>query len=78
MEIKIGVQSAPRELVLEVALSAEELRAAIDEAVGVTATSPGVLDLVDERGRRVLVPGSKIAYVEMGEPEVRRVGFGAM
>jgi hypothetical protein len=78
VEIKIGVQSAPRELVLEVALTAEELRAAIDEAVGVTAKSPGVLDLVDERGRRVLVPGSKIAYVEMGEPEVRRVGFGAM
>ena len=78
MEIKIGVQSAPRELVLEVAMTAEELRAAIDEAVGVSAKSVGVLDLVDDRGRRVLVPGGKIAYVEIGEPEVRRVGFGAM
>lgn len=78
VEIKIGVQSAPRELVLEVALTAEELISAVDEAVGVSAKSPGVLDLVDERGRRVLVPGAKIAYVEIGEPEVRRVGFGAM
>jgi len=78
VEIKIGVSSAPRELVLEVALTPEELRAAIEEAVGATAGTAGVLDLVDERGRRVLVPGGKIAYVEIGEPEVRRVGFGAM
>ena len=75
MEIKIGVQSAPRELVLEIAQTADELRAAIDAAV---ATDDGVLDLVDDRGRRVIVPGSKITYVEIGEPEVRRVGFGAM
>jgi len=78
VEIKIGVSSAPRELILEVALTVDELRTAIDEAVGSDDGAPGVLDLVDERGRRVLVPGSKIAYVEIGEPEVRRVGFGAM
>lgn len=76
MEIKIGVASAPRELVLEVSMTAEELRTAIDEAVA--GKTGGVLDLVDERGRRVLVPGAKIAYVEISEPEVRRVGFGAM
>lgn len=75
MEIKIGVQSASRELVLEIAQTVDELRAAIDAAV---SADNGVLDLVDERGRRVLVPGSKIAYVEIGEPEVRKVGFGAM
>jgi len=78
VEIKIGVSSAPRELILEVALTVDDLRTAIDEAVGSDDGAPGVLDLVDERGRRVLVPGSKIAYVEIGEPEVRRVGFGAM
>ncbi len=78
MEIKIGVSSAPRELVLEVALTADELRAAIDAAVAGNDEGSGVLDLIDERGRRVLVPGAKIAYVEIGEPEARRVGFGAM
>jgi hypothetical protein len=38
----------------------------------------GVLTLVDERGRRVLVPADKLAYVEITENETRKVGFGAM
>jgi hypothetical protein len=37
----------------------------------------GVLDLVDEKGRRVLVPVSKIAYVEIDESVARKVGFTA-
>ena len=37
-----------------------------------------ILALEDERGRRVVVPADKLAYVEIGEPESRRVGFGAM
>jgi Protein of unknown function (DUF3107) len=28
------------------------------------------------KGGRVLVPADKIAYVEFGGPEARRVGFG--
>lgn len=77
MEIKIGVQSATRELVLEVAKTADEVRDEVEAAVAGKGKG-GVLDLVDERGRRVLVPGDKIAFVEIGEPEVRRVGFGAI
>lgn len=75
MEIKIGVQSATRELVLEVTKSADEIFEEVQKAV---VDDGGVLDLVDDRGRRVLVPGDKIAFVEIGEPEVRRVGFGAI
>jgi hypothetical protein len=37
-----------------------------------------VLALTDERGRQVVVPSNKLAYVEIGEPESRRVGFGGM
>ncbi len=75
MEIKIGVQSATRELVLEVAKTADEI---LDDMQKAVSGDGGVLDLVDDRGRRVLVPGDKIAFVEIGEPEVRRVGFGAI
>lgn len=75
MEIKIGVQSATRELVLEVTKTADEILTEVQQAV---VDNGGVLDLVDDRGRRVLVPGDKIAFVEIGEPEVRRVGFGAI
>ena len=37
-----------------------------------------VLTLTDERGRQVVVPSDKLAYVEIGEPESRRVGFGSL
>ena len=75
MEVKIGVQFAPRELTLESAQSADEI-AALD-AVALKADL-GVLTLVDEKGRRVLVPADKLAYIEIAESETRRVGFGSL
>jgi hypothetical protein len=32
--------------------------------------------LSDIRGHEILVPASKIGYIEIGEPIERRVGFG--
>jgi hypothetical protein len=75
VEVKIGVQFAPRELVLESAQSPDEIAAAVEAAL---RADIGVLTLVDEKGRRVLVPADKLAYVEIAESESRRVGFGAM
>ncbi len=75
MEIKVGVQHSPRELTVESPLSADELESVINSAL---SNPDGVLTLVDERGRKVVVPTSKVAYVEIGEPETRRVGFGAL
>ncbi|MCW2665842.1 MAG: ATP-binding protein [Frankiales bacterium] len=75
MEVKIGVQYAPRELVLESAQSADEVAKAVADAL---KADLGVLSLTDEKGRRVLVPADKLAYVEIAESEQRRVGFGAM
>lgn len=75
MEVKIGVQYAVRELVLESAQSPDEVSKAVSDAL---KADLGVLTLVDEKGRRVLVPADKLAYVEIAETEQRRVGFGAM
>ena len=75
MEVKIGVQYAVRELVIESAQSPDEVAKAVSEAL---RADLGVLTLVDEKGRRVLVPADKLAYVEIAETEQRRVGFGAM
>ncbi|MCZ0981186.1 DUF3107 domain-containing protein [Streptomyces sp. NPDC004284] len=75
MEVKIGVQHAPREIVLESGQSAEEIERAVADALG---GKTELLSLSDEKGRKVLVPSAKIAYVELGEPAVRRVGFGAL
>ncbi|KJY44015.1 ATP-binding protein [Streptomyces sp. NRRL B-1568] len=75
MEVKIGVQHAPREIVLESGQSAEEVERAVAEAL---AGKAQLLSLADDRGRKVLVPADRLAYVEIGEPTVRKVGFGAM
>ena len=75
MEVKIGVQFATRELVLESAQSADEVAEVVADAL---KADLGILTLVDEKGRRVLVPADKLAYVEIAENEQRRVGFGAL
>ncbi|MEW2093029.1 DUF3107 domain-containing protein [Streptomyces sp. NPDC006682] len=75
MEVKIGVQNTPREIVLESGLSAEEVESAVSEALNGKAQ---LLSLTDDKGRKVLVPADRIAYVEIGEPSARRVGFGAL
>lgn len=73
MEVKIGVQFAPRELVLESAQTPAEVADAVTKAM---AAESGVLELMDERGRRVIVPVEKLAYVEIAESP-RPVGFTA-
>ena len=40
-----------------------------------TALVQALLTLVDERGRRVVVPVDRIAYVEIAQADQRRVGF---
>ncbi|WP_344575528.1 DUF3107 domain-containing protein [Streptomyces lunalinharesii] len=74
MEVKIGVQHAPREIVLESGQPAEEVERAVSDALTGKAE---LLSLVDDHGRRVLVAASRVAYVELGEPTARKVGFGA-
>jgi len=72
VEVKIGIQSVPRELVLETKSSFEEVERALAAAV----TDGGVFTLGDDKGGRVLVPADKIAYLEIGGSEPRRIGFG--
>ena len=75
MEVKIGVQHAPREIVLESGQSAEEVERVVSDAL---AGKAQLLSLTDEKGRKVLVPADRLAYVEIGESATRRVGFGAL
>ncbi len=72
MEVKIGVQHAPRELVVDTDLSSDDIEKAVTEAL---SDPSGVLSLTDAKGRRVVVPSAKVAYVELGTPTVGQVGF---
>ena len=74
MEIKIGVQDTPREIGLESNQSPED----VTQAVAAAVASGSMLSLTDDKGRTVLVPGAKIAYVEIGPVSARKVGFGAL
>ena len=71
MEVKIGVQNAARELTVEVEDSTE----AIEKLVADAVSGEGVLALTDSKGRRVIVPAAKLAYVEIGHGVAGQVGF---
>jgi uncharacterized protein DUF3107 len=74
VEVKIGIQMAPRELVIETEMSAEELQRALTAAL----TEHEIFVITDTRGGIVLVPGDKIAYVELDQAKPRTVGFGTV
>ena len=74
MEIKIGVAESPRELVLSSALTPDEVEKLVADAL---KQDDGVLSMTDEKGRRIVVPVSRIAYVDIAPADVRRVGFVA-
>jgi len=72
VEVKIGIQHAPRELVVDTDESAESIEQTVTTAVG---GADGVLALTDTKGRKVVVPAAKIAYVEIGGGVAGAVGF---
>ncbi len=74
MEVKIGIQSIPRELIIETKATAEEIQRQLSAE---SADGTGLLVLADTHGGTVLVPVDKIAYVEFAGSEQRRVGFGS-
>ena len=75
VDVRIGVTYTAKEIDVELAddVEPDRLRADIEAAL---SKESGVLWLTDRRGRCVGVPSSKVAYVEIGSPEERRIGFG--
>ena len=73
MEVKIGIQMAARELVVDTGASAEEIKQALMAAVAENK----LFVVTDSKGGTILVPGDKIAYVELDQTEPRRIGFGS-
>ena len=73
MEVKIGIQMAPRELVVETESAVEDVKQALTAALADNT----LFVITDKRGGTVLVPAAKIAYVELDQAEPRRIGFGS-
>jgi Protein of unknown function (DUF3107) len=74
MEVRIGVQQAPKEVVVHTDSTPDKMAAAVAKAFA----DGGLLTLKDTRGRTVLVPADRLAYVELGPEAERRVGFATM
>lgn len=72
MEVRIGIRENGAALSFESPLSAKELTAKISDAL---KTSAPLVELVDDKGKTLLVPTSAIAFVEIGAEQGRRVGF---
>ena len=74
MELRIGILHSPRELTFETNQSAEEIEKSVLRAL---ESESGVVRFTDDRERVILVNAAQIAFVEIGEEAVRRVGFTA-
>jgi hypothetical protein len=75
MDIRIGIVQSMKEIEVELPEDAnrDEVMKEVEAALG----GDTVLWLTDRKGRRVGVPASRIAYVELGTPASDRVvGFG--
>jgi len=72
VEVRIGVQSAPRELAVETRTPAGEIEQALADALA----SGGIFTLAVEKGGKVFVPADKVAYLEFIGSEGRPIGFG--
>jgi hypothetical protein len=72
VEVKIGVTDSPRELVVSSGQSADEVESLVADSLKDTK---GTLALVDDKGRKVIVPSARIAYVEITPTEQRKLGF---
>jgi hypothetical protein len=74
VEIKIGVQDIARELTVETEATSAEVETSLKKALA----DGGLLTLSDEKGRKVLIPAAKIAYLDLGQEKARPVGFGSL
>ena len=72
MEVKVGVADTARELLINSSQTPEEVEALVADAL---KNSSGMLTLIDDKGRRYVVPSARVAYVEIGSADSRRVGF---
>jgi hypothetical protein len=75
MEVKIGIQSVPRELIVETDATAEEVERELAAALSAT-DGKALFALGTQKGGRILIPADKVAFVEFSTDQARRVGFG--
>jgi hypothetical protein len=74
VEVKIGIQSIQRELVLDTSSSPDE----VERSLATALSNSGMFVIRDDKGGKILIPAEKIGYVELNGTEQRRIGFGGL
>ncbi|WP_371152591.1 DUF3107 domain-containing protein [Buchananella felis] len=72
MNVVIGIKHVATTVNLRTNATPEEVRSLARAAI----RDGELLELQDVHGGSVVVDGDSIAYVEIGEPGTRKVGFG--
>jgi hypothetical protein len=91
MEVKIGIQSVPRELIIETDETQAEIEARLERALAAyfqagkadpaqqaaaeRKPSP-IFSVNTAKGGLLLIPADKIAFIEFSTDQARRIGFG--
>lgn len=78
MDIRIGITHAPREISIEIEDDESTVRQTKELAEAALGGMSTTFTVTDRRGRQVVIPSAKIAYVEFGAPDGdRKLGFGS-
>lgn len=72
VEVRIGITDSPRELTIELSNTADEIEATVARALN----DGSHVAFTDEKGRRLIVPATKVGFVEVSARSERKVGFG--
>ncbi len=74
MDIELGIQHVARPVNFSTDDSADKVSQVIEDAVA----HGTMIDLTDNKGRRILVPGTALGYATIGSETRHAVGFGAL
>ncbi|WEV72815.1 DUF3107 domain-containing protein [Bifidobacterium sp. ESL0790] len=74
MDVEFGIQNVARPVNFTTDDSAEKVGDAVRQAV----TKGEPIDLVDDKGRHIIVPAGALGYAMIGSETKHAVGFGAL
>lgn len=74
MDIELGIRDVARTVTFSTEQSADEVGQVIAAAVADGRT----IDLVDDKGRHIIVPAKSLGYAIIGSETKHAVGFGAL
>lgn len=74
MDIELGIRNVGRTVNFSTEAKADEVAAHINQALN----QGDPIDLVDEKGRHIIVPKDALGYAVVGSDTTHPVGFGAL